>query len=196
MKTILQMTQILSRFVIVCAFFWMFGCSSNFYDPQPITQPVHFLNTVDSKQVQQFLDYLQGLTPARLTSSEGDYYNNLAAKEYLDGNYQKALEYNNQALAFRSGDEFGTAKSYNNMAAIYQAQGEYKKALELYRQSADMLQTLQKTEWYTYAQTNYTKLVASTLAGGRVVVDPSILVSFGRIAGPPQNDPVILFVEY
>lgn len=181
----LKMGRIMCGYMVLCSFFWMIGCQSSNVEPETVKKPIYFLNTGDSKQVDMFLGYLHSSDPARTTSNQGDYYNNLAAGQYLTGNYQQALEYNNQALAFRMGDEFGTAKSYNNLAVVYQAMGEYTKALELYKQAADMLQRLQKIEWYTYAQHNYTKLQKYLGA------DPAA----GRVSGPPKEDPPILFVE-
>jgi tetratricopeptide (TPR) repeat protein len=172
MKTMMRMGQISYSWVILCGFLWMVGCQSNVSEPQPDKTKIYFLNPADSRQVDHFLSYVSGLNPAR-TTSDGDQYNNWAIAKYLIGEYDQALEYNNQALTLRVGDAFGTAKTQNNLAAVYQALGDYTKALELYKAAAEQLQVLGKAEWYNYAQANYAKLAASLSSkGGRVMIPP------------------------
>jgi len=191
------MVQISYGWVMLCGFLWTMGCQSNLSDlsePQPRKQPIYFLNPADLMQVSQFLHYAGSSNAARSTSSgrttsDGDHYNNLAVVKYLAGQYEQALEHNNQALALRAGDAFATAKSQNNLAAVYQALGEYATALELYQAAADQLGALGKTEWYTYAQANYTNLAAWLSAQGAR--------KGARVMSPPgQHRPIpMLFVE-
>ena len=79
------------------------------------------------------LDVLLELDDA---SRYGVALNNLAAVYNKQGNYEKALEYYDNALEVRErilgSDHPDTAVTYNNIALVYQAQGEYKKALEYY----------------------------------------------------------------
>ena len=188
------MVQISYGWVMLCGFLWMMGCQSNLSEPQPQPgkpQPMYFLNPADSMQVSQFLHYAgsAGSSNAGRTTSDGDHYNNLAVVKYLAGQYEQALEHNNQALALRAGDAFATAKSHNNLAAVYQALGEYERALELYRAAADQLGALGKTEWHTHAQANYTDLAAWLSARGAH--------QGARVMSPPGQDRPIpmLFVE-
>ena len=64
-------------------------------------------------------------------------FNNIALVYKAQGDYAKALEYNQKALAIREkvlGQEHpSTATTYNNIALVYQAQGDYAKALEYYK---------------------------------------------------------------
>jgi tetratricopeptide (TPR) repeat protein len=64
---------------------------------------------------------------------------------HYQGDYCKALEYNQKALTIREkvqGTEHpDTATTYNNMALVYQAQGDYPKALKYYQKA---LFTLEK----------------------------------------------------
>ena len=61
-------------------------------------------------------------------------FNNIAGVYCTQGNYEKALEYYEKALAIREkvlGKEHSsTATTYNNMAGVYEDQGNYEKALE------------------------------------------------------------------
>jgi len=189
----IQIRQINYGWVMLCGFLWMMGCQSNLSglsEPQPGKQPMYFLNPADSMQVSQFLHYAGSSNAARTTSQDGNHYNNLAIVKYLAGQYEQALEHNNQALALRAGDAFATAKSQNNLAAVYQALGDYATALELYRAAADQLGALGRTEWHTYAQANYTNLAAWLSArgarkGARTMIPPG------------QHDPIppALFVD-
>ena len=69
-------------------------------------------------------------------SKYGAAFNNLAVVCNVQGNYEKALEYYDNALEVRErilgSDHPSTATTYNNMAGVYKAQGEYEKALEYY----------------------------------------------------------------
>ena len=66
----------------------------------------------------------------------GGLMNNLANVYYVQGDYEKALEYYGKALAIHErvlGSEHpDTASTYNNLAIVYHAQGDYEKALEYY----------------------------------------------------------------
>ena len=66
----------------------------------------------------------------------GTLMNNLANVYYIQGDYDKALEYYGKALAIYErvlGSEHpDTASTYNNLANVYYAQGDYEKALEYY----------------------------------------------------------------
>ena len=70
----------------------------------------------------------------RADETAGTLFNNMAEVYRAQGNYGKALEYNEKALAIREkvlGEAHpDTATTYNNMAAVYRAQGNYLKALE------------------------------------------------------------------
>ena len=61
-------------------------------------------------------------------------YNNMAVVYYEQGDYKKALEYNEKALEINERvlgrDHPDTAKSYYNMAGVYSAQGDNEKALK------------------------------------------------------------------
>ena len=55
------------------------------------------------------------------------------------GEYTKALEFREKALAIRErvlGTEHpNTAATYNNMASVHRAKGDYEKALEYYKKA-------------------------------------------------------------
>ena len=75
----------------------------------------------------------------RIDETAGTLFHNLASVYYDQGNYLKALEYYEKALAIRERvlgtDHPYTAATYNNMALVYDAQGNYEKALEYYEKA-------------------------------------------------------------
>ena len=66
-------------------------------------------------------------------------YNNLALVYHAQGDYEKALEYNEKALLIREkvlgAEHPATAATYNNIAVVYSDQGDYEKALEYYEKA-------------------------------------------------------------
>ncbi len=63
---------------------------------------------------------------------------------YIQGNYEKALEYYDKSLKLKeeTGDKKGMALSYNNIGLIYKNQGNYEKALEYYDKSLKVRESL------------------------------------------------------
>ncbi len=88
---------------------------------------------------------------------------------YLQGNYEKALEYYEKSLkiAEEIGDKRGIGISYNNIGNIYSVQGNYEKALEYYAKSLKIAEEIgdkrAMRNYYTnigliyYEQGNYEK---------------------------------------
>ncbi|MGJ5635019.1 tetratricopeptide repeat protein, partial [Nostoc sp. CALU 1950] len=60
------------------------------------------------------------------------------------GQYPKALEFYQQALAIRQkiGDRAGVGTTLNNIGAIYKSLGQYPKALEFYQQALAISQQI------------------------------------------------------
>lgn len=77
-------------------------------------------------------------------------FNNLAGVQYAQGNYEKALEYNEKALQIMEKvlglDHPYTATAYNNTAEGYYAQGEYEKAFEYYEKALAIREKVQGPE--------------------------------------------------
>ena len=71
-------------------------------------------------------------------------YNNIAILYYTQGDYEKALEYNNKALPIRQSvlgeNHPDVASSYNSIGLVYQKQENYKKALEYFQKALKIRQ--------------------------------------------------------
>jgi tetratricopeptide (TPR) repeat protein len=83
-------------------------------------------------------------------------YNNVGSIYDSKGDYEKALEYYNRALAIRE-KVFGTehpdvATSYNNIGNIYYSQGDYEKAQEYLKKALAIFEKVLGTEHPNVAQ--------------------------------------------
>ena len=72
--------------------------------------------------------------------------NNIALVYRAQGDYAKALEYNEKALeiieSIPERDHPYTAQTYNNMALVYYAQGDYAKALEYNEKALEIIESI------------------------------------------------------
>lgn len=70
-------------------------------------------------------------------------YINIAGVYFAQGNYKKAFEYFEKALAIREKelgvDHPDTAITYNNMGKVYHVSGNYEKALEFLEKAVEIL---------------------------------------------------------
>ena len=80
----------------------------------------------------------------QLSPSIHHFLNNIAILHYTQGDYEKALEYNNKALPIRQSvlgeNHPDVASSYNNLGLIYFKQENYKKALEYFQKALNIRQ--------------------------------------------------------
>lgn len=80
-------------------------------------------------------------------SGEANSYNLIAITEHLTGNYSKAHEIVNKAIAIFSeiGDTVGLASAYSNLGAVYNSMGEAEKSIEVLHASLDYYKELKDT---------------------------------------------------
>jgi tetratricopeptide (TPR) repeat protein len=92
------------------------------------------------------------------TDTTGNYYNSLGVDYALEGQYELALQYLQQALTARIEAEVvhKIAKSHNNIANVYRAKGDFLNASLHFEQALTIIRTQEnEKEWLAHIRRNY-----------------------------------------
>ena len=85
---------------------------------------------------------------------EGKAYTNLGVAYYSLGDYQKAIEFNQQSLSIAKeiGEKGSEGKAYTNLGVAYGCLGDYQKAIEFHQQSLSIAKEIgdKSTELKSY----------------------------------------------
>jgi tetratricopeptide (TPR) repeat protein len=92
------------------------------------------------------------------TDTTGNYYNVLGVTAALEGQYDLALQYHQQAITARinAGIQHKIAKSHNNIAIVYRLKGDFVNASIHYEQALAFIRTQEnEQEWQAHIRRNY-----------------------------------------
>ena len=92
------------------------------------------------------------------TDTTGNYYNSLGVDYALEGQYELALEYLQQAMTARTtaGAVHKIAKSHNNIANVYRAKGDFVNASLHFQKALAIIRTQENEKaWLAHIRRNY-----------------------------------------
>jgi CHAT domain-containing protein len=116
-------------------------------------------------------------------------FNIMGLAYYYQGNYAKALELYQQALASdrKAGDLEGEIKRLNNIGNIHSLQGRYMASLESYESALRLVDANTGQSWYPWGR-RLTKANIATLYQ-RLGLEDRALELYQEIAGKPKEMP-------